>query len=118
MRMIWQAIRAVTVEVMGVGAVIFMLFGAAGWTAESAGVNTRSEIDRAVNWLQESTGKVLATLKPKLTAEQRQQFAAERLDHYGQIYGEAASSYAKRLQQQTPVSQDSALPTNQLLGTL
>ncbi|HUG70443.1 MAG TPA: hypothetical protein VMM76_22020 [Pirellulaceae bacterium] len=123
MRMIWQAIRAVTVEVMGVGAVIFMLFGAAGWTVESAGVQPKQEVDRAWKWLQETTEQVAASIKPNLTDDQRQQFAAERLDYYGHLYGEATSGYASRAAGQMdfqliPADQRPSLPTNQLLGTL
>jgi hypothetical protein len=121
--MIWQAIRAVTVEVMGVGAVIFMLFSAAGWTVESAGVQPRQELDRAWKWLQETSDDVTASIKPNLTADQRQRFAAQRLDHYGRIYGEAAGGYAthaaRRLDLQfVPADQTPSLPPNQLLGSL
>ncbi len=123
MRMIWQAIRAVTVEVMGVGAVLFMLFGAAGWTVESAGVQPRQEVDRAWKWFQETTDQVMATIKPNLTADQRQQFAAERLDYYGHLYGETTEGYASQAADQIdsqllPADQRPALPTNRLLGTL
>lgn len=122
MRMIWQAIRAVTVEAMGVGAVIFMLFGA-GWTMESAGVQTKQEVDRAWQWVQEATDEVSATIKPGLTADQREQFAAERLDYYGGLYRDAAGGYANRAAEQMnfqllPADQRPSLPTNQLLGTL
>ena len=123
MRLIWQAIRAVTVEVMGVGAVIFLLFGAAGWTFESAGVQPRREVDRALEWLQETTDHVAASIKPNLTDDQRQRFTAERLDYYGHLYGEAAGSYANQAAHQlslqwAPADQQPSLPTNQLLGTL
>lgn len=123
MRMIWQAIRAVTVEVMGVGAVLFMLFGAAGWTVESAGVETKQEAGRAWQWMHETSDEVTASLKPNLTADQRQRFAADRLDYYGSLYSEAAGSYANRAAEQgnvrlLPADQKPSLPTNQLLGTL
>lgn len=123
MRMIWQAIRAVTVEAMGVGAVIFLLFGAAGWTVESAGVEPRQQVDQAWKWLQETTDHVTASIKPNLTADQRQRFAAERLDYYGNLYGDTAGSYATQAArrfdlQLAPADQKPALPTNQLLGTL
>ena len=123
MRMIWQAIRAVTVEVMGVGAVIFMLFGAAGWTVESAGVQPKQEVDRAWKWFQETTDQVTAIIKPNLSAEQRQQFAAERLDYYSHLYGEATSDYASKAASQIdfqlpPAAQRPSLPPNRLLGTL
>ncbi|MBI2480035.1 MAG: hypothetical protein HYV60_15810 [Planctomycetia bacterium] len=123
MRMIWQAIRAVTVEVMGVGAVIYMLFGAAGWTMESAGVRPKQEVDRAWKWFQETTDQVTTTIKPNLTAEQRQQFTAERLDYYGHLYGDAAGGYATQAASQldlqlAPAAQSPSPPTNQLLGTL
>lgn len=32
MKVFWQAIRAVTVEMMGVGVVLWLLFGTASWT--------------------------------------------------------------------------------------
>ncbi len=115
MRMIWQAIRAVTVEVMGVGVVIFLLFGAAGWTVESAGVEPRQQVDRAWKWLQETTDHLTATVKPNMTADQRQRFAAERLDYYGHLYGKAAQQLDGHL---APADQKPSLPTNQLLGTL
>ncbi|MBC8354740.1 MAG: hypothetical protein H8E66_22400 [Planctomycetes bacterium] len=123
MRMIWQAIRAVTIEVMGVGAVIFLLFGAAGWTVESAAVQPKQEVDRAWNWLRETSDDFTASIQPNLTADERESFAAERLDYYGTFYGEAADSYANRavehLQRRAePADQKPALPTNQLLGTL
>ena len=123
MRMIWQAIRAVTVEALGVGAVIFMLFNAAGWTVESVGVQPRQEVDRAWTWLQATTDEVTTTIRPKLTAAERQRFAAERLDYYGQVYGDAAGNYAseavRRLDHQfVPADQKPSLPANQLLGTL
>lgn len=123
MRMIWQAIQAVTVEVMGVGAVIFMLFGAAGWTVESAGVQPKQEVDRAWKWVQETTDQVTATIKPNLTPEQRQQFTAERLDYYGHLYGEATSDHASKAADQIdfqllPADQRPSLPSNRLLGTL
>lgn len=123
MRMIWQAIRAVTVEVMGVGAVIYMLFGAAGWTMESAGVRPQQEVDRARKWLQETTDQVTATITPNLTADQRQQFAAERLGYYGHLYGDAAGGYASQAARQldlqlAPAAQSSSPRPNQLLGTL
>jgi hypothetical protein len=123
MRMIWQAIRAVTVEVMGVGAVIFLLFGAAGWTVDRVDVEPRQEVDRAWRWLQDTTDQFTATIKPNMTADQRQRFAAERLDYYGDLYGEAASSYAAQAAQNldrqlAPADQTPSLPTNQLLGTL
>ncbi len=123
MRMIWQAIQAVTVEVMGVGAVIFMLFGAAGWTVESAGVQPQQEVDRAWKWFQATTDQVTATIKPNLTAEQREQFTAERLEYYGHLYGEATSGYANKAAEQIdfqslPADQRPSLPTNRLLGTL
>jgi len=123
MRMIWQAIRAVTVELMGVGAVIFLLFSAAGWTVESAGVQPMREVDRAWNWLQETSDHVAASIKPNLSADQRQRFAAERLDYYGHLYGDAAGSYTTQAARQlhlqlAPADQSPSLPTNQLLGTL
>ena len=123
MRMIWQAIRAVTVEVVGVGAVIFVLFSATGWTVESVGVQPRQEVDRAWKWLQETSDHVSATIKPNLTADQRQRFAAERLDYYGHVYGDAAGSYATEAARQldrqfVPADQKPSLPQNQLLGTL
>jgi len=121
--MIWQAIQAVTVEVMGVGAVIFMLFGAAGWTVESAGVQPKQEVDQAWKWSQATTDQVTATIKPNLTAEQREQFTAERLEYYGHLYGEATSGYANKAAEQIdfqslPADQRPSLPTNRLLGTL
>ncbi|MDA1050044.1 MAG: hypothetical protein O3C40_06140 [Planctomycetota bacterium] len=119
MRMIWQAIRAVTIEAMGVGAVIFMLFGAAGWTVESAGVEPKQEVDRAWKWLQATTDHVTSSIKPNLTDEQRQRFAAQRLDYYGHLYGEAAGSYTTQAAQQlAPADQSPSPATNQLLGTL
>ncbi|MCA9119459.1 MAG: hypothetical protein H6822_05530 [Planctomycetaceae bacterium] len=123
MRLIWQAIRAVTVEVMGVGAVIFMLFSAAGWTFESAGVQTKQEAGRAWAWIRETTDVVATSIKPHLTAEQRQQFAAERLDLSSHFYRDAVGSYANETAKQSniprlPADQRPVLPTNQLLGTL
>lgn len=123
MRMIWQAIRAVTVEIMGVGAVILMLFSAAGWTVESAGVQPMQEVDRAWKWLQETSSDVTASIKPNLTADERQRFAADRLDYYGHRYGEAAGGYATHAARQldlqfVPADQKPSLPPNQLLGSL
>lgn len=119
MQMIWEAIRAVTVEVMGVGAVIFMLFSAAGWTVESAGVQPQHEVERAWEWVQATTDHVTASIKPKLTVEQRQRFAAERLDYYGQLYGDTAGSdTSPTARQLMPAVRSPAPRVNQLLGTL
>lgn len=123
MRMIWQAVRAVTIEVMGVGVVIFMLFGAAGWTVESAGVQPKQEVERAWQWVQDTTDDVAASIKPKLTDDERQRFAEDRLDYYSQLYGEAANSYASQTAERfdvpvKPADKAPALPRNQLLGTL
>ena len=123
MQMIWQAIRAVTVEALGVGAVIFMLFSAAGWTVEGSGVQPRQEVERAWKWLQETSDHVTASNKPNLTADQRQRFAAERLDYYGRVYGDAAGNYATQAARQldlpfVPADQKPSLPPNRLLGTL
>ena len=123
MRMIWEAIRAVTIETMGVGAVIFMLFGTAGLTVESAGVQPKQELDRAWHWVRETTNNVTSSVKPNLTVEQREEFAAERLNYYGEFFGEAVSSYAEQATERLPlrvkpVDHSPELPTNQLLGTL
>ncbi|MEO8498818.1 MAG: hypothetical protein ABI614_27470 [Planctomycetota bacterium] len=123
MRMIWQAIRAVTVEAIGVFAVIFLLFGAAGWTMESVAVQPTQEINRAWTWMRATTNEVTASIKPNLTADQRQRFAAERLDYYGHLYGGAASAHAAQAARQfdlplAPAEQSTSLPKNQLLGTL
>jgi hypothetical protein len=121
--MIWQAIRAVTVEVLGVGAVIFMLFGAAGWTVERVGAPPLPDVDQAWEWLQEKSDGLTASIKPNLPADQRERFAADRLDHYGHLYGDAAGSYATQAARQldlplAPAAQSLSPPTNQLLGTL
>ncbi|MBI2480033.1 MAG: hypothetical protein HYV60_15800 [Planctomycetia bacterium] len=72
-------------------------------------------------WLQETTDQVTATIKPNLTADQRQQFAAKRLGYYGHLCGEAAGGYASHAAEQLnlqllPADQQRTLPTNQLLG--
>ncbi len=123
MRMIWQAVRAVTIEALGIGAVIFILFSAAGWTVDHSVDKPKQQIDRAWQWVQDTTDDVATIVKPNLTAEEREQFAAERLDYYSGFYSEAASDYANGSASQATPSQPASerapvLPTNQLLGTL
>lgn len=119
MRMIWQAVRAVTIEAIGIGAVIFVLFSAAGWTVDQGSNQSEQQIERAWQWVQETTDRVATTIKPKLSADQRERFAAERLEYYSSLYREAATGYASQaMPTPQPAEQGTSLPTNQLLGTL
>ena len=117
MQMIWQAIRAVTVEVMGVGAVIFVLFNTAGWTFESVGASPHESMESAARWFESTKDRVAEALRPEASAEQRHEFAADRLDFYGRFYRDAAGNFVDRAVRE-PSRSDSAAQPNRLLGAL
>ena len=100
MRMIWQAIRAVTVEVMGIGAVIFLLFGAAGWTLESAVAQPKQEVDRAWKWLQDTKEHVTTQFTHRPAAVTI--LVTDILDGSGRV-----------LEMRTPHIHEADLPTTQ-----
>jgi len=51
MKMMWGAIRAVSVEMLGVLFVLWIMFVAAGWTLETAGLESPRTTARSWNWL-------------------------------------------------------------------
>lgn len=119
MRIMWQAVRAVTVEAIGVGAVIFVLFNAAGWSFATSSDQSKKRFEQAWQWVQKGTNDVTAVVSPNLSDDERTQFAAERLDYYSQLYRDAASTYAgDAAQLPRRADENRKLPSNQLLGTL
>lgn len=121
MRLIWKAIRAVTVETIGVVAVVWILFAAAGWTMQSAGVEPRQEAGRAWNWFGEVAGDIGASVKPTLDGDEREQYVEQRLAHYSRAYKQAAGHYVRSavgdLASETPAAEAAdAQRSSRLLG--
>lgn len=101
MSLIWKAIRAVTMEAMGIAAVVWVLFAGVGWTVQSSSndrspIQPKVEAERAMQWLQESTGEVVEALKPPIESRERGRYVEQRLDHYSQRYREDAGAYIKQ----------------------
>jgi len=123
MLVLWKAVRAVAMETLGVMMVVVLLIGGAGWTAESAGVHTGHELDRARQWLRQATREVTASITPALDQPQRERYVEQRLEHYSRMYRDAAREYLKRALQEEPsrtaVAQPELVaPSSQLLGAL
>ena len=103
MRMIWGAVRAVSVEMLGVVFVVWTLFGAAGWSLESAGtrpVQTPGTMQAAApvwQWMSSLPDTIAAAAPSPGPQHDRSDFTANRLDHYGTVYSHAAKQYVERL---------------------
>ena len=90
---VFHAVRAVVVELLGVLLVLWLLFGTASWTLECAGVS------------QETTSGLLASFRNPIVGpsksdagqESVSEDVAQRLDHYSRMYRRAATSYFRRL---------------------
>ena len=94
MRLIWAAIRAVTVEMIGVIVVVWFLFGAAGWTLESAGARPTDEAKQLWDSFADTT--VQAVQVPE-DEQQRAIYVEGRLEHYSQLYRDAAQRHLRRV---------------------
>ncbi len=82
MRLTWKAFQAVSVEMIGVVAVLWLLFGVAGWT-------TRSRPAAAT--------RVSPAPPAAAAAAQRVEYTGARLDHYSRQYRHAASGFLSSL---------------------
>lgn len=101
MSVLWKAVRAVTVETMGVVAVVWVLVAGAGWTFENATAervhtHTKAPTSQTLQWLNNTASDVVEGMKPQLCQADRERYVQERLDHYSQLYGQEATDYIKR----------------------
>jgi len=97
----WKAIRAVTVETTGIVAVVWILFTGVGWTVQTesehhASVQPKAKAERALQWLNESTGEVVEALKPPLDQDERSRYVEDRLGYYSEIYRDEAGAYIQQ----------------------
>ena len=92
MRLFWKAIRALTVETIGVGAVVWVVFAAAGWTMQA--VDDRpSEAGNTWQWLEGKTRDFSRPWQPRVESRERERYVEQRLDHYSRLYQERAREY-------------------------
>ncbi|MFV1965607.1 MAG: hypothetical protein ACC628_09315 [Pirellulaceae bacterium] len=94
MRILWQAIRAATIETLGVVLLIVALFGVPTWTlTENSSIVPQEKSVRM--WLESLRDGRHAVAKPEVEARQR--YAEQRLSHYSRTFGRAASGCVKRV---------------------
>lgn len=100
MRVLWQAIRAATVETLGVALVIVVLFGLPAWTLteQTSGFSHTESFKTWIESLRDGFQNRAAVAKPEVEARQR--YAERRLSHYSQSFGNAASGCVKRVVKQ------------------
>lgn len=108
MKLVVQAVQAVTMELIGVLLVIWMLFGFASWGLQSA-AETTSNRDRKVSevlgiWTARWTETVSS---PRPRESERTAYVAERLDHYGQLFSMASKNLVSDLIQGGEARQES-----------
>ena len=96
MRILWQALRATTIESLGILLVVWLLFGAPTWAFQWA-VDPSVGNVAVSTWfgsLQESIARTLASTDAD---EDRIRYADEKLDFYSQVYRHAATGYVQRV---------------------
>ena len=97
MKVLWQAIRAATIETLGVALVVVVLFGVPTWSLRGTGPDVPGS-DVVRGWLQSMRDGVqagISALQPTGTA--RRHYVEERLDFYSQTYRQASTDYAKHV---------------------
>ena len=91
MRTFWRALRAATIETLGVVLVVILVFGLPTWSLQQA-ADTPTNTAAIWNWLRELPQQVqqrLALMRPNT---QQQTYAEERLEYYSQLYRSAAAN--------------------------
>jgi hypothetical protein len=58
MKLVGGAIRAVSVEMIGVLFVLWIMFGAAGWTLDHTAADATRKTDRLLDWVSTQTGQL------------------------------------------------------------
>jgi hypothetical protein len=93
MRVFWQAIRAATIETLGVAFIIVVLFGVPTWTLadHSRILPQRGNVGAWLEFVREKFQNRPAVAKPDIEARQR--YAEQRLSHYSQSFQRAASDH-------------------------
>jgi hypothetical protein len=94
MRLLLQAIRAATIETLGVALVILVLFGVPTWALSGNSSSVRPKASVRM-WLESLRPARHAVAKPAIEA--RQTYAEQRLTHYSHALGRAASDYAQQV---------------------
>jgi hypothetical protein len=93
MRLVLQALRAATIETLGVAFVVFLLFGIPAWSLQQVAEPT---VNSKLDWswaksLHQGFKDSVSALRPD---EDRQEYTAQQLTYYGQLYRRAAGEYA------------------------
>ena len=94
MKLALQALQAVTVEFLGVLLVVWMLFGFASWGLSSA-TGRKPQWNQTVANVLVTWKNCLAEAMPQASADnpERSAYVAQRLDHYGQLFGTASRNF-------------------------
>lgn len=115
MRLLFQATRAVTVELIGVLAFVWLLFSATTWTMSATGTAPESPWRE---WGPALRQHVASVVSPP-TAEQ-QQYTQDTLDRYGERYKKGTALHIRQLASE--VLRERATPSEssrtELLGAL
>ena len=96
MRILWQALRAATIETLGVAFVVVLVFGLPTWSLHQA-ANPDTPADAVWIWLEsfpQALQRQFATIRPDTG---REQYVEQRLSYYGQLYGDAAGEHLRGL---------------------
>jgi len=97
MRIFCQAIRAATVETLGVVVVVILLFGVPAFSLQNSGATLPGQ-EFFETWLRSVGDRIQHTItSPGLPAAQRRHYAERRLTHYSRSYGRAATQYIKKV---------------------
>ena len=112
MKTILRALQAVIIETIGVVIVLWALFGSAAWTLDSAGVEGAGESMRLTRLLDPWKGRITRMLAVQETPSPAPIDVEQRLDHYSQLYGEAAANYIKQVASNLATSESAASESN------
>jgi hypothetical protein len=92
MRIVLQALRAATIETLGVALVLCLLFGIPTWTLQQAS-GSASRATTVWTWLKSLPDELQSSVSQ--SGHQRREYTKEQLTHYGRMYGQAACGYAQ-----------------------
>jgi DNA segregation ATPase FtsK/SpoIIIE-like protein len=94
MRIFWQALRAATIETLGVALVVILVFGLPTWSLQQA-TQTNTSSDAVWDWFKALPHDLQRHFAADRPDNQRQQYVEQRLSHYGQLYGDAARQHVR-----------------------
>lgn len=95
MKVLWQALRAVTLESLAVAAVVLLVFGLPSWHGMQ-GQDRSTAVERVTGWFKSVGESVKEHVAPPAANERRAAYTEQRLQYYRQLYGQALQDGLER----------------------